>query len=244
MASQCLGRLTGEKLHFGDGHCFLTEKRCKKMTMGRLCNKCINREPIKKGKKPGNDDHGVVTEEIPPLSHIYGSQWYNLNLTSNGNPSSEDMAKAKKAQEEARADIIAAVSAKAVKKRTFKVAATAPEPVPAPVVAPLVAQVVAPVQAPVTQVVKAKRQPKKIAVQTQETVKPLATESVEPPLHDLNCITITVRKIEHNGRKYYLNSDKDKLYTVMPDGGVGKYCGRLDRENDRIADFPDSDSER
>ena len=244
MASQCLGRLTGEKLHFGDGHCFLTEKRCKKMTMGRLCNKCINREPIKKGKKPGNDDHGIVTDEIPPLSHIYGSQWYNLNLTSNGNPSSEDMAKAKKAQEEARADIIAAVSAKAVKKRTFKVAATAPEPVPAPVVAPLVAQVVAPVQAPVTQVVKAKRQPKKIAVQTQETVKPLATESVEPPLHDLNCITITVRKIEHNGRKYYLNSDKDKLYTVMPDGGVGKYCGRLDRENDRIADFPDSDSER
>ena len=244
MASQCLGRLTGEKLHFGDGHCFLTEKRCKKMTMGRLCNKCINREPIKKGKKPGNDDHGIVTEEIPPLSHIYGSQWYNLNLTSNGNPSSEDMIKAKKAQEEARADIIAAVSAKAVKKRTFKVAATAPEPVPAPVVAPLVAQVVAPVQAPVTQVVKAKRQPKKIAVQTQETVKPLATESVEPPLHDLNCITITVRKIEHNGRKYYLNSDKDKLYTVMPDGGVGKYCGRLDRENDRIADFPDSDSER
>ena len=255
MAQQCLGRLTGEKLHFGDGHCFLTEKRCKKMTMGRLCNKCINREPIKKGKKPGNDDHGIVTEEIPPLSHIYGSQWYNLNLTSNGNPSSEDMAKAKKAQDEARADIIAAVSAKAVsattvsattvsattvKKRTFKVAATALEPVQAPVVAPEPA----PVAAQLTQVVKVKRQPKKIAVQTQETVKPLATESVEPPLQDLNCITITVRKIEHNGRKYYLNSDKDKLYTVMPDGGVGKYCGRLDRENDRIAEFPDSDSER
>jgi hypothetical protein len=218
--------------------------------MGRLCNKCINREPIKKGKKPGNDDHGIVTEEIPPLSHIYGSQWYNLNLTSNGNPSSEDMAKAKKAQDEARADVIAAVSATivsativsatAVKKRTFKVAATALEPVQAPVVAPEPAQVAA----QLTQVVKVKRQPKKIAVQTQETVKPLATESVEPPLHDLNCITITVRKIEHNGRKYYLNSDKDKLYTVMPDGGVGKYCGRLDRENDRIAEFPDSDSER
>ena len=116
--------------------------------MGRLCNKCINREPIKKGKKPGNDDHGVVTEEIPPLSHIYGSQWYNLNLTSNGNPSSEDMAKAKKAQEEARADIIAAVSAKAVKKRTFKVAATVAAPVQAP--EPVQAQVQAPVQAPVS----------------------------------------------------------------------------------------------
>jgi hypothetical protein len=232
MTSQCLGRVTGEKLHFGDGHCFLTEKRCKKMIMGRLCNKCINREPIKKGKKPGNDDHGIVTDEIPPLSHIYGSQWYNLNLTSNGNPSSEDMAKAKKAQEEARADVIAAVSATPVKKRTFKVAAiaTVPEQVAAPVAA--------------TTPVKAKRQPKKVAVQIQETVRALATESVEPPLQDLTCITISVRKIEHNGRKYYLNSDKDKLYTVMPDGGVGKYCGRLDKENDRIADFPDSDSER
>jgi hypothetical protein len=261
MASRCLGRLTGEKLHFGDGHCFLTEKRCKKMTMGRLCNKCINREPIKKGKKPGNDDHGIVTDEIPPLSHIYGSQWYNLNLTSNGNPSSEDMAKAKKSQEEARADVIATVSDKAVsattvsattvsatavKKRTFKVAATATEPAQLVAAVPVPIQVAALVATPVaaTTPVKAKRQPKKVAVQLQETVKPLATESVEPPLHDLNCITITVRKIEHNGRKYYLNSDKDKLYTVMPDGGVGKYCGRLDKENDRIADFPDSDSER
>jgi len=230
--------------------------------MGRLCNKCINREPIKKGKKPGNDDHGIVTDEIPPLSHIYGSQWYNLNLTSNGNPSSEDMAKAKKAQEEARADIIATVndktvsattvsatavsattvSATPVKKRTFKVAAAATEP--AQLVAVAVATPVATTPVAATTPLKAKRQPKKVAVQSQETVKPLATESVEPPLHDLNCITITVRKIEHNGRKYYLNSDKDKLYTVMPDGGVGKYCGRLDRENDRIAEFPDSDSER
>jgi hypothetical protein len=140
------------------------------------------------------------------------------------------------------------VSATAVKKRTFKVAATeqVAVPVQSPVQAPV--QLAAPVQvaAPVvaTTPVKAKRQPKKVAVQPQETVKPLATESVEPPLQDLNCITITVRKIDHNGRKYYLNSDKDKLYTVMPDGGVGKYCGRLDKENDRIADFPDSDSER
>lgn len=261
MASQCLGRLTGEKLHFGDGHCFLTEKRCKKMTIGRLCNKCINREPIKKGKKPGNDDHGIVTDEIPPLSHIYGSQWYNLNLTSYGNPSSEDMAKAKKAQEEARADVIATVSDKAVsakavsakavsatpvKKRTFKVAAAATEPAQLVAAVPVAVAVATPVATPVaaTTPLKAKRQPKKVAVQPQETVKPLATESVEPPLQGLNCITITVRKIEHNGRKYYLNSDKDKLYTVMPDGGVGKYCGRLDRENDRIAEFPDSDSER
>jgi hypothetical protein len=247
MASQCLGRKTGEKLQFGDGHYFYTEKRCTKKTETILCKICE-----KNSLKKNHENNGIITEEIPRKSHIYGSPWYNLNCEDYGNPSSEDMAKAKKAQEEARADVMktvsaatvsakpvsaTTVSATTVKKRTFKVAATVPIPVavstPVAVAAPVAATPV-----------KAKRQPKKVAVQAQEIVQPLATESVEPPLQDLNCITITVRKIEHNGRKYYLNSEKDKLYSVMSDGGVGKYCGRLDRENDRIADFPDSDSER
>ena len=247
MPSRCLGRKVGESLKFKDGHYFYTEKRCVKKTETILCKICEKNCTEKDSK-----NNGIMTEQLPPLSHIYGSTWYNLKRTVYGDPSSEDMAKAKKAQDEAQADIIAtvsattvsaatvsatavsatAVSAATVKKRTFKVAATAP----------VAAQVATPVAA--TTPLKAKRQPKKVAVQPQETVKPLATESVEPPLQGLNCITITVRKIEHNGRKYYLNSDKDKLYTVMPDGGVGKYCGRLDRENDRIAEFPDSDSER
>jgi hypothetical protein len=182
-------------------------------------------------------EHGIVSEAIPPLSHIYGSAWYDLKRTVYGNPSSQDMAKAKKAQEVS-SPVISPVTSSAetasptkpVKKRTFKVAATATTTV----------AVAAPVVAPV----KAKRQPKKVVQAQPQEIQPLATESTEPPLQDLPCITISVRKIEHAGRKYYLNSEKDKLYTVQPDGGVGKYCGRLDRENDRIADFPDSDSER
>jgi hypothetical protein len=230
MAQQCLGRRTNERLKFGDRlHFFYTEMRCTKTTEGKLCKKCEGSKNL--------EEHGTVSEQLPPGSHIYESIWYNLKRTVYGNPSSEDMAKAKKAQDEARAAVVAAITGLTVeKKRTFKVAVPAPVPAPAPVIAPVIA--------PITPVVKAKRQPKKVLAQTQETVKPLAIESVEPPLQGLNCITITVRKIEHNGRKYYLNSDKDKLYQVMPDGGVGKYCGRLDKENDRIADFPDSDSER
>ena len=262
MAQQCLGRRTNERLKFGDRlHFFYTETRCTKTTEGKLCKKCNASKNLK--------EHGIVSEQLPPGSHIYESTWYNLKRTVYGNPSSEDMAKAKKAQDEARAAVVASITGLTVeKKRTFKVAAPAtapatapaivplqvPAPVPLQVPAPVPVQVPAPVpvQVPVTapvpaQVavqapVKAKRQLKKVV--SQPTVQPLATESVEPPLQGLNCITITVRKIEHNGRKYYLNSDKDKLYTVMPDGGVGKYCGRLDRENDRIAEFPDSDSER
>ena len=237
MSQRCLGRLTNESLVFGDRtHHFFTEKRCKRMTEGKLCTKCVNREPITKGKKPGNDDHGSITEEIPMLSHIYGSVWYNLNLHSYGNPSDEDMAKAKKAQEDAKADVTPATVTEK-KKRTFKVAA--PVQTEAPPVQET-AQQIAAVQTPV----KAKRQIKKVVQPQVQQTQPLATESTEPPLQDIPCITITVRKIEHNGRKYYLNSAKDKLYAIQPDGGVGKYCGRLDRENERIADFPDSDSER
>jgi hypothetical protein len=146
------------------------------------------------------------------------------------------MAKAKKAQEVSSPVISPVTSSadtasptKVVKKRTFKVAATAAATAAA-------TEVAAPV--------KAKRQPKKVIQAQPQEIQPLATESTEPPLQDIPCITISVRKIEHAGRNYYLNSEKDKLYTVQPDGGVGKYCGRLDRENDRIADFPDSDSER
>ena len=244
MASQCLGRRTNERLKFGDRlHFFYTETRCTKepeTTGGKLCKKCMN-DSLKKN----HENNGIISEPLPPLSHIYGSPWYDLKRTVYGDPSSEDMAKAKKVQDDAKAAIVAAITGpkteeKKEKKRTFTVAATALTQVEAPVPVPVAVAVQVAVAVPV----KAKRQPKKVAVQPQETVKPLATESVEPPLQDLNCITITVRKIEHNGRKYYLNSDKDKLYTVMSDGGVGKYCGRLDKENDRIADFPDSDSER
>jgi hypothetical protein len=156
------------------------------------------------------------------------------------------MAKAKKAQEEARADVITTASATPVKKRTFKVAAAATAAATAAVTqetATVAAKVTVTQETAATQV-KTKRQPKKVIATPTPMINPLATESTEPPLQDISCIIISVRKIEHAGRKYYLNSEKDKLYAMMSDGGVGKYCGRFDRENDRIADFPDSDSER
>jgi hypothetical protein len=187
------------------------------MSETKLCKTCTGSKNL--------GEHGLISETIPPLSHIYESAWYDLKRTVYGDPSKEDMAKAKKAKEEARADVVTTASATPVKKRTFKVAApTVPVPTQAPV--------------------KVKRQPKKVVQVTPQQTQPLATESTEPPLQDLPCITISVRKIEHAGRKYYLNSEKDKLYTVQSDGGVGKYCGRLDREKDCIADFPDSDSEK
>ena len=231
MSQRCLGRRTNERLLFGDRkHYFYTEKRCKRTTTEGLCTVCEGSKNL--------EEHGIVSENIPEESHIYGSLWYNLKRCVYGDPSDEDMAKAKKAQEEtttkATTSPTATTSSTEKKKRTFKIAAPVTTSIPTVTEAP------APAPAPI----KAKRQPKKVVqVQAQQT-QPLATESTEQPLQDIPCITISVRKIEHAGRKYYLNSEKDKLYAMMPDGGVGKYCGRLNREKDCIADFPDSDSER
>jgi hypothetical protein len=124
MASQCLGRRTNERLLFGDGkHYFYTEERCKRKTAGGLCSVCDGGAAL---------EHGIISEAIPPLSHIYGSAWYDLKRTVYGNPSSQDMAKAKKAQEVSSPVISPVTSSaetasptKAVKKRTFKVATTA-----------------------------------------------------------------------------------------------------------------------
>lgn len=235
MASRCLGRRTNERLLFGDGkHYFYTEERCKRKTEGGLCSVCDGSKNL--------EEHGIVSETIPPLSHIYGSAWYDLKRTVYGNPSSDDMAKAKKAQEEATAtsktDTEAKTEAKTEKKkRTFKIVT------PVVNVTETSTAILTSTASPTPSAPKTKRQPKKI-IQPQTTITPFAIESTEQPLQELPCITISVRRYEHNGRNYYLNSEKDKLYTVLSDGGVGKYCGRLDREKDCIADFPDSDSER
>jgi hypothetical protein len=80
----------------------------------------------------------------------------------------------------------------------------------------------------------------------QHPIKPKAIESSEAPLcmNDEDILIINVRKFEHNGKWYFLNSAKDKLYTVGTDGQPFQYHGRYNRESETIdTDFADSDAE-
>ena len=80
----------------------------------------------------------------------------------------------------------------------------------------------------------------------QPPVKPKAIESSEPALliNDEDVITINVRKFEHNGKSYFLNSAKDKLYTIGTDGQPFHYHGRYNRDSETIdTEFADSDAE-
>ena len=83
-------------------------------------------------------------------------------------------------------------------------------------------------------------------VAEQLPIKPKAIESSEAPLliNDEDVITINVRKFEHNGKYYFLNSTKDKLYTVGTDGQPFQYHGRYNRDTETIdTEFGDSDAE-
>lgn len=65
------------------------------------------------------------------------------------------------------------------------------------------------------------------------------TETVE------EVIMVKVQRFEHNGKSYYLNTTKYKLYDYQPDGGSkGLYHGRWDPATETIhAELADSDAE-
>ena len=73
-----------------------------------------------------------------------------------------------------------------------------------------------------------------------------AVESKEPVLKitEDDILVISVKRFEHNGRSYFLQSSKDKLFSVGKDGQPLAYVGRYNRQTETIdPDFPDSDEE-
>ena len=74
--------------------------------------------------------------------------------------------------------------------------------------------------------------------------KTLAIESKEPPITLNNVVRIGVRPHQIEGRKYFLDSNKGKLYTVAADKSPGHYYGRWNPQEETVdTDFPDSDAE-
>ena len=80
--------------------------------------------------------------------------------------------------------------------------------------------------------------------QTKAPVQIKAIESTQSTLHDLDVHVIRVRKFEINGKSYFLDSNKNKLYKIGTDKRPGAYHGRWNPEKEEIDTcFPDSDRE-
>ena len=228
MATQCQARLVNDKITglFADGHHkFHHELRCNRITLesSELCGRCQERKEQDSVKKcHPSRVHGLITEKIPEWSHIFGGEWYLKSSLKYGTPPEIEMGKAKVAKEIAYKGVDTA-SVKETKPETVTVKETVTE----------------------TKPVKKKRAyvKKKVEAAPIQT-KTLAIESKEPPITLNNVVRIGVRPHQIEGRKYFLDSNKGKLYTVAADKSPGHYYGRWNPQEETVdTDFPDSDAE-
>ena len=167
-------------------------------------------------------------------------------------PSTEQIAKAEKAQRIARGNVemkavpevpIPEAKKKGRPKKNGTVVsslsgatatpATTPTPPPVHIPAPLV---------------EPKQEPKPKKVVKKTPVAPVAKvakaiESPEPTLEAIEVIKIQLVSKIIADKSYWYDSTKDKIYEKSKDGSIGKYLGRYDSREQALVSFPDSDIE-
>ncbi len=115
---------------------FYLESRCQNKSIhDQLCQSCLEKKD-QKASEPRKNLYGLVTDPLPADCRIFGSEWYESKVKELGQPSESDMARAKKAQEEARKDTVV-VAQPVVVKTEAKKRGRKPKQEPAPVLLPL-----------------------------------------------------------------------------------------------------------
>ena len=91
------------KQHFGDDyHTFYMEVFCENMAdSGELCKLCVKKSDTRV-QHSRRFDHGLVSGEISPQSHIFGSEWYIKKTATYGTPSQAVVELAMEAQRRSR----------------------------------------------------------------------------------------------------------------------------------------------
>jgi hypothetical protein len=101
----CPSRITYPHLkeHFGDEfHVFYLETVCgAPVESGTVCKLCAIKSTTRV-QVSRRFDHGLVTGELSPHSHIFGSEWYCKKVATYGTPSQAVVERAMEAQRRAR----------------------------------------------------------------------------------------------------------------------------------------------
>lgn len=225
--TQCLGRLVNDKHmgFFGNGkNKFHLELRCERNALPgtSLCGRCHER-PRELGRFHMIVLHGMITEPIPPWSHIFGGEWFQAKVNTYGHPSEEEMAKGRKANLIA----TAATAAGAAEAPPLPVMTTTPS-------SPSVSQTKPRGRAkkqttsklqPVASTTSIATSMTDISVATSVastgslpvSVPTLAYESNELILDTYDIVKIDVRPFTHDGVSYFLDSQTQKVYSVGAD---------------------------
>ena len=251
---QCKGRYArfADRKQFGDGtHYFMVERRCRESTLpGRddVCARCSRRTVDDTLQERLAFDHGLVDEPIPDWSHIYGGAWYEVRVEAYGAPDEETV---KWAEEYARIAKLEGDEHKAAerelsmdpfKKKRGRAADDGDS-------------------APSTRKTPGRKKKEAAAggagkAAASAPKKPVSKPEAKPPTYvathlekELEALTvddveiIRVAPFEHDGRKYFRDERKNKLYKASS-AAPGPYIGRW---NPRLAavetDIPDSDAD-
>jgi hypothetical protein len=95
---------------------------------------------------------------------------------------------------------------------------------------------------PKKRVVKMPEEKKQIVFPIYETTSIMA-EGDEEPIIVKKVYNITLEILSYDGKKYYLDKTRDKIYERLGDKKHGKYLGRWDSNSEEIITTVDSDSE-
>ena len=95
---------------------------------------------------------------------------------------------------------------------------------------------------------KPKKRIVKMPIEEKQIVFPIYDASVmaegdEEPIIVKKVYNVTLEILNHDGKKYYLDSSRDKVYERLGDKKHGKYLGRWDSNSEEIISTVDSDCE-
>jgi hypothetical protein len=212
--------INGPKVHF--------PLRCegKAIQGDKVCGKCADkRNKPKPNKNTGNHPQiwwGTIDEVVKDFgvlrSRMWGSPWFYEKAKAGYTISPEDMPRVKKI-----------VQGTAMEELPDALSAT-----PLPAAAAVEKK---------KRATKAKEEPKKIKIKVKvkntEITQPIAVVQ-EEAIEAEEVHVVQVIKKELNGKQYYYDSGKKKLY----EPSTGKYVGRWDSVKELvITSIPDSDSE-
>lgn len=264
MTDNCLARRMKDKPqnrgYFGNTKSrFYFEYRCNNPCEGDMCSRCLTmkiktwEERGLKKRDPYREYYGLVTESIP--EPFFDSDWYQSKVKEVGCPSESDMARAKKAQEEAKNNTVqVAVETKAVepqkeKKKPGRKPKQTPTPPPVPPTPtpnpnPSPEPNPDPIPPPPKPAGKRRAKTQPVVEKPRESIKQVQAVEVSPSLEEIEVYKIIVRPFSHNDTSYFRDVKKNKLYSVGKDKRPSTYVGRWDPESEIIdKDFPDSDAE-
>ena len=256
---QCIGRIARVDgiRHFHNGkRRFYLEYRCRQQALPgtQCCARCTGRgrDTI---QSSGKFDHGLVTEDVPDHSHMYGGKHYREGCNAFGTPSEEDIQSAVEHQRIARMGLVHEIVTEVVNEVVNEVVTEVVTEVPNEVVTEVANEVIIPKKRK-PRIVRPANSPKKERKPRTkpESVKEVASipsvaatyierDPEEVYIDDYEIEHIQLYPFEHNHVHYFKDPVKNKLFDRIH-GALGAYIGRYDPYTETIrTDIPDSDDE-